>query len=98
MRMANTNVLTGLKCPKCGSLEPFSIATTCWARVYDDGIDQTEDHEWDGNSACVCLNPGCRFSGRIKDFEPKRKTSGNRDRRTPDAKRRSKAWAKKVNE
>lgn len=75
----NTNVLAGLKCPKCGSYEPFAIVTTSWAKVYDDGVEGTEDHEWSGESPCVCLNYDCKFSGKVKDFEPKRKVgSGNK--------------------
>lgn len=72
----NVNVLAGLKCPECGSLEPFRIVLTCWAEVYDEGITDTYEHEWTGESSCTCIK--CSFRAKVKDFEPKRKTSGNK--------------------
>jgi hypothetical protein len=74
--MVNKNVLAGLKCPECESEGPLRIATSCWVEATDDGIEDSYEHEWTGQSACVCVM--CSYSAKIKDFEPKRKTSGNK--------------------
>jgi hypothetical protein len=63
----NGNCLKGLACPKCKSKGPFMIATTCWAQVHDDGIEDTSEHEWDENSACLCK--ACTFASKVGSFE-----------------------------
>lgn len=73
--MSNTNCLAGLQCPNCGSFGPYQIAAKCFAEVTDDGVQDTADFEWEGNSWCRCVV--CSFQKKVKDFEPKRKTSGN---------------------
>lgn len=75
--MPNTNCLVGLKCPMCGSEGPYQIVSTCLATVYDDGVEASEDHEWNGNSFCRCMS--CHFNGGIKAFEPKLRRSGNKN-------------------
>lgn len=64
--MANTNCLDGMKCPECGSDEPFRIASQCWAMVFDSGVEDTSDLEWNDNDACQC--PLCGYMGKVKDF------------------------------
>jgi Zn ribbon nucleic-acid-binding protein len=76
MPKTNTNVLAGLKCPKCESLGPYFIVATCWAQVQDDGVYDTSEFEWTENSRCDCKE--CGFHGKVRDFEPKRKNSGNK--------------------
>ena len=41
MKSENTNCLSGMQCPKCGSLEPFGIEVTMVVTMSDDG---TEDY------------------------------------------------------
>ena len=65
----NTNCLAGLRCPKCGALEPFYIAASCWATMFDDGSDATEEIAWDDGSACRCIS--CRFAGTVAAFAVK---------------------------
>ncbi len=62
----NVNCLAGMKCPKCGSLGPFRIITTCLATVSDDGIEETEEHEWDANAWCECKH--CHECGTVGSF------------------------------
>ncbi|MDE2980858.1 MAG: hypothetical protein OXU74_06650 [Gemmatimonadota bacterium] len=69
--MANTNVLAGWACPKCGQTEGFRIAGTIWLDVTDDGTVPSDepgrtDHEWDGDSTTEC--PGCGYVGRQAEF------------------------------
>lgn len=65
--MKNTNVLKGLECPSCESSGPFEITTACIARVSDDGIEETRDHEWNESSRIDCLDCGYRFTvGKFK--------------------------------
>jgi len=79
--MPNRNYLTGLCCPKCGALAPFKMAVKCMALVTDDGVQETYNHSWDGKDLCICADLECGFEGKVKDFEPKRKTSGNKNGR-----------------
>jgi hypothetical protein len=66
-RTPNSNCLSGLQCPKCGSLEPFAIGVTTTFRVYDSGTDnQLGNTEWDDDSYCECCQ--CVFTGTVKDF------------------------------
>ena len=62
----NVNCLEGMRCPKCGSDQPFAIGTYSSAIVYDDGIESTTDHEWDKDSPCTCKE--CEHYGRVADF------------------------------
>jgi hypothetical protein len=65
-KLENGNCLLGLKCPKCGSLEPFDILLTCWTKVYDDGTDTANEHVWDNSSPCNCFK--CNYQGKVGDF------------------------------
>ena len=53
----NENCLAGMKCPGCGSLEPFEIHAQSMCRVSDDGTDYHRSVEWNDDSICVCV--GC---------------------------------------
>ena len=65
----NTNCLEGMKCPRCGSLEPFKIEVTTLIQFTDDGEDlgKGSDQEWDDKSYCECCE--CIFHGTVKDFK-----------------------------
>jgi hypothetical protein len=66
----NTNCLAGMKCPKCGALEPFDILAITTVMMFDDGTDPDEpqgDLEWDDESSCLCL--ACRHTGKVRDFK-----------------------------
>lgn len=64
--MANTNCLQGIQCPSCQSDGPFSIVVSAWAKVSDDGIEETTEHEWGKGSTIICL--GCNKQGTVLDF------------------------------
>jgi len=65
-KVVNDNCLSGMRCPKCRSLGPFSIAVTTVAVVHDDGSDETGELNWDDSSRCGCRE--CPFVGVVKDF------------------------------
>jgi hypothetical protein len=65
----NDNCLLDMKCPKCGSLEPFDILVTCWTKVYDNGTDTTNAHTWDLGSGCNCFK--CDYKGKVGEFKGK---------------------------
>lgn len=65
--VGNENCLSGMRCPKCGSFEPFSISGTACFKVWDDGSDEfTQGPEWDEDSVCSC---SCGYQGTVKDFQ-----------------------------
>ena len=65
----NTNGLEGMRCPKCGSNEPFEIAVEVVVKMFDEGSDPGEDgdQEWNEDSYCSCC--ACHFTGKVKDFD-----------------------------
>ena len=63
----NENCLAGMACPKCKSKGPFRIVATCWALVCDDGIEDTTEHEWEDDAACICAH--CKHDAKVKDFQ-----------------------------
>ena len=63
----NTNCLEGMKCPECGSLEPFDIRVTVTMEVSDLGTDDYNDVEWENGSQCCCRM--CGFDGVVSDFK-----------------------------
>lgn len=65
--MANSNCLDGFQCPKCGSLEPFTICAQVMCTVYDEGTDEYGDVEWEDDSYCRCHK--CDHTGVVKDFQ-----------------------------
>lgn len=66
----NDNCLLDMKCPKCGSLEPFDILVTCWTKIFDDGTGRTNNHVWDNGSGCNCSK--CNYQGKVSDFRSKK--------------------------
>jgi DNA-directed RNA polymerase subunit RPC12/RpoP len=62
----NTNCLEDIACPKCGNRGDFKILVSAFATVCDDGIDGTEDTEWDEQSHIMCKD--CMHEGIVKDF------------------------------
>lgn len=65
----NTNCLEGIRCPKCGSYEPFRITVTCTALAYDEGASNPEDIDWDDESDIRCVE--CGHTGVVADFTHK---------------------------
>lgn len=66
MKTKNTNCLEGVECPKCEALEPFAIVGSTVFMVYDDGIEQYTDVEWDKEAHCACET--CGHNGQLKEF------------------------------
>lgn len=64
----NTNCLEHMRCPNCGATEPFRIVATSWFRIFDDGVDDYGDVEWDAASYCRC--EACNYTGIVADFTP----------------------------
>ena len=62
----NTNVLEGMKCPQCGSLEAFNIECTTEVTMRDEGCEDYGDCTWQPASRCVCN--ACSFLGTVADF------------------------------
>ena len=58
--MPNENCLEGIRCPQCGSEEPFEIDVKALAKVFDSGTDDFRDVEWSDESYCKCLECGHR--------------------------------------
>ena len=73
--MANTNCLAGIRCPQCGSYEPFDIVVETVAKIYDDGVDHTRDTEWDSDSFLYCCN--CDDQGIVSEFKTQNKEHEN---------------------
>lgn len=70
--MPNNNCLEGIRCPQCGSEEPFRIVVTTTVLMWDDGTDYDKmggETEWDEESYCECH--ACGKYGRVKDFRVK---------------------------
>lgn len=65
--MSNENCLKGIRCPECGSAEPFNIVALATFLVYDTGTDRVDDVEWDDDSRITCTY--CGMQGQVKDFK-----------------------------
>ena len=64
----NTNCLEGMRCPRCGSYEPFTIyGVTGNAVVYDDGTEEVVGIEWKEDTECKCGR--CEFDGLVREFK-----------------------------
>jgi Zn ribbon nucleic-acid-binding protein len=65
--MANTHLLAGMRCPACGSAEPFRIEAVIVVLVHDA---ETEDlggeYAWEPENHCECV--ACDHHATIKDF------------------------------
>ena len=66
--MSNDNVLEGMRCPRCGSEEPFYIEVTMLVTVYDSGTEQSKygDSGWGHESYATCVE--CRWEGTAGDL------------------------------
>lgn len=62
----NDNCLDGMRCPRCGALEPFSIRNTCWTVWTDEGSGESDNHEWELDDKCKCL--ACGHWGDVRGF------------------------------
>lgn len=75
--MADDNILKGFCCPECGNEESFWIYGSGKMLVYDDGVDEVENPEWDASSECEC--PECDYRGSVSSFKKGRRPSGDED-------------------
>lgn len=65
----NSEMLDGVKCPKCGSLGPFTIKVTTWASLYDTYVDDIDhDVEWEPDAMTYCGAKGCTMKGPLTEF------------------------------
>jgi len=64
----NTNCLKGLRCPKCGYEDQFSIQGVVTLTVTDNGSSADGAHEWSDDSPCQCWGDGCNFFGYVRDL------------------------------
>lgn len=62
----NTNCLTNIKCPRCGSLEPFRIEVTSLMTVWDNGTDDYGEVMWEDDAYIECIE--CNFHGKVHGF------------------------------
>ena len=80
MGAVNENCLSGMKCPRCGSLGPFDIVAAVTAIVEDGRVVGTNDIEWDDNSLCYCCNQEypnpltqkiepCKYAGTVESYK-----------------------------
>ena len=61
----NENCLKGFECPACHATEPFRIGVTTTATLYDEGVTEYENMEWDQGSYCECLT--CTNFGTVSN-------------------------------
>ncbi len=62
----NTKNLIGIRCPKCGSYEPFFITYEATYTVYD-GNSTRNGHAWGLDSDIVCA--ACQHHGIVGEFQ-----------------------------
>jgi hypothetical protein len=74
----NVNCLEGMRCPECGSYEPFLIGIKTVGKVFDDGVSETFDNEWDDDSYCRCCE--CDHEGAVADFQRGMRNEHNSER------------------
>ena len=67
----NKHHLEGMRCPACGSFEPFRIEVCISAVIEDDlGIVDYYDNDcFDDTAYCECIK--CSNYGRVIDFRPR---------------------------
>ena len=66
--MASENCLKGMRCPKCGSFEPFNICISTTVQMNDDGHEYDGGYsDWDEDSYCSCTE--CGKHGKVSDFK-----------------------------
>lgn len=64
--MGEDDLLKGFCCPECGNEDSFWIHGTGRMLVYEDGVDEVENPEWDPKAECECPECGCK--GKVLDF------------------------------
>lgn len=64
----NTNCLKGLRCPKCGYEDKFSIQAYVSVTLTDEGSSADGIPEWNDDSPCQCWGHGCDFFGYVRDL------------------------------
>lgn len=63
----NDNCLYGMKCPKCGSLEPFMTIARVAVLVFDDGTENLSSHvEYEDGALWRCEQ--CRYEDTVGYF------------------------------
>jgi hypothetical protein len=62
----NSNVLTDVACPNCGSRGRFSIECSTTVLCGDDGTEDDGDHLWEDTSSCSCRS--CGHGATVADF------------------------------
>lgn len=67
--MSNDNCLAGMRCPECGSYEPFDIRAEVTVTMFDEGSDGDYGYEWNEESLCFCKK--CDHGGWVADFREK---------------------------
>jgi rubredoxin len=66
-RESNANeMLEDRACPMCGSRTPFRVTAVTTATITNEGVEDTEDHEWEDDSACQCR--ACGHSATVIAF------------------------------
>ena len=70
----NTDNLVGIRCPKCGSYEPFVITFEATHTVHDEGILYCDENGWKLDSDIVCAT--CQHKGIVGEFQ-KNLTTGD---------------------
>ena len=68
MTSVNTNCLTGIRCPHCGSEDAFYISARVLAYVTDNGAEAASNAsiEWDSDSHAECAE--CGADGPLGNF------------------------------
>jgi len=68
MENPNTNLLEGMRCPRCKSFGPFYIRAEITLEVQDSlAVKIDEDFDWGNDSYCECAS--CRFDSSVIDFK-----------------------------
>lgn len=64
--MPNINCLEGIRCPRCGNDERFTVTAVTTVTLTDNGTDDTDGFEFDKDSHAEC--PECQFEGSWAEF------------------------------
>ena len=78
----NSNCLEGMRCPKCGSEEPFFIEVRTQMLMWDEGSDYHTDLDHDDASFCRCYN--CDREGTVADFKIKEENDDYGEAQCPE--------------
>ena len=65
-KQVNTNCLENIRCPDCGSLEPFQILSSCVATWTDDGVLNPKEFSRHPDGFISCNK--CSHSGLVSEF------------------------------